>query len=188
MNATTHGRLRRAAGAGPTRQALAELLSDRRCRRRSTRRGSARSPTSSATASRTMPNRPAVESFGKRMTYAELGRAADAVAVLAAGAGAAEGRPGRDHAAERDGLSGDPVRRPHRPAARWSTSTRSTRRASSPISSTIPARASSSCSRTSRHTVEEALPELEARRGRASSRRAICWASRARSSISSRGT
>ena len=32
--------------------------------------------------------------------------------VLAAGAGAPEGRPGRHHAAERDGLSGDPVRGP----------------------------------------------------------------------------
>jgi long-chain acyl-CoA synthetase len=37
------------------------------------------------------PNRPAVESFGKRMTYAELGRAADAVAAWLQGQGLQRG-------------------------------------------------------------------------------------------------
>ena len=37
------------------------------------------------------PNRPAVESFGKRMTYAELGRSADAVAVWLQGQGLQKG-------------------------------------------------------------------------------------------------
>ena len=60
---------------------------------------------------RSFAERPAVESFGKRITYAELGTAADAVASWLQAQGLEQRRPGRDHAAERDGLSGDPARR-----------------------------------------------------------------------------
>ena len=120
------------------------------------------------------------------MTYAELGRGADAVASWLQAAGAEEGRSGRDHAAERHGLSGDPVRRAagrrhgrqrqsalH--AARADLSAQGFRRA-------LPVRAREFRARRSRSRCRTCKLDRVVRRARP----AICSASRGRSSIWSR--
>ena len=141
----------------------------------------------SATACGAYAERPAVESFGKRMSYAELGTAADAVASWLQAQGLQARRPGRDHAAERDGLSGDPVRRPHgRLHGRQRQPALHAARAR-PSAAAMPALASSSCSRISATRSRRRCRRCASTRSW-SSRRAISWVSRARSSTSSRGT
>ena len=110
--------------------------------------------------------RPAVESFGKRQTYAELGEAADAVASWLQAQGPGEGRPRRHHAAERHGLSGHP--------ASASSSRGFTVVNVNPLYTAreLAHQLKDSGARilfvleNFGHTVEEALPELDARRGR----------------------
>ena len=80
MNATTPApTLNDAAGTASARPWLQSYPTECAARR-STRTASAPSSTSSRPPSPIMPNRAAVESFGTKMTYAELNRSAEAVA------------------------------------------------------------------------------------------------------------
>ena len=117
-------------------------------------------------ARRAYANRPAVESFGKRMTYGELGREAAESDVMAAEPQASERATGSPSCCR----TSWPIRRSctacSMRARRWSTSTRSTRRASSSSRCAIPARACSSCSRTSHATVGSSGRRSQGRPGR----------------------
>ena len=101
------------------------------------------------TAAKDFADRPAAESFGVRLTYAELMKRAEEVTIGLAAARPAKGRPRRHHDAQRHGLSGGPVRRAAGRLCRRQRQPALHARANSRISSTIPARAFSSCWRIS---------------------------------------
>ena len=78
---------------------------------------------------------PAYSNMGVSISYAELDQASRAFRRLSAAvARPAQGRPGRDHDAQPAAVPGRAVRRAARRPARWSTSIRCTRRASSSTS------------------------------------------------------
>ena len=120
-------------------QDLARALSAGRARRRSTSTSTRRCATCSTRASRKFAARPAFTCMGKSITFAELDTLSTAFGALAAGEGLPQGHARRADDAQHPAVSGRACSAACAPAARWSTSIRSTRRASSSTSSTIPA-------------------------------------------------
>ena len=86
-------------------------------------------------------------------------------------------RPGRDHAAERDGLSGDPARRAHRRLHGRQRQPALHRPRARPSAATMPALACSSCSRISATRSRRRYRSLSSTRSW-SSRRATSWVSK----------